>query len=377
MASHQKRDKIIAWSSVAAAIVFTIVIIGFIFPNVGEGTDGNGIQEPERRVTVVQYQPTDIVSDIEITGRVVATNRIVLLSEVQGRFSNGTHPFRTGIRFSEGDTLAKIDDTEQRLALISQRSQFLTSLSGVLSTLKLDYPDIYGAWADYTDQFDPESPLEELPDIENRQARLFLTSRGIYEQFYAIQSAQERLNKFTIVAPFDGELQEADLDPGALVQPGVRLGVFTGREYELESYISLSDLPFISTGDDVALASEVLDQEYRGTITRIGSAVDNSTQALPLFVGLNDSSLKDGQYLEGTISGRTLQDAVELSRNLLTRDNTVLIVEDGVATHKEVEPLLFKKETVIVSGLTASDRVIELRAGANRLAGARVIIEGE
>ena len=51
-----------------------------------------------------------------------------------------------------------------------------------------------------------------------------------------------------------------------------------------------------------------------------------------------------------------------------------LIAEDGKATHKEVEPLLFKQETVIVSGLNADDKVIELRAGAASLAGASVTI---
>lgn len=377
MASHQKRDKIIAWSSALAAVLITFVIIGFVFPNVGEDTIGNGVDEQERRVSVVSFEPGDIISEIGITGRVRAIDRIELFSEVQGRFSSGTFPFRTGIKFSGGDTLAQVDNTEARLALISQRSRFLTALSGVLSTLKLDYPGLYEPWAQYTEAFDPESPAEELPEVENRQARLFLTSRGIYEQFYSIQSAEARLNKFTIVAPFSGELQEADLDPGSLVRPGVRLGEFTGSQFELESFVSLQDLPFIEIGDPVALNSTVLNQSWSGSIVRIGSSVDNNTQSVPVFVELNSDTVKDGMYLEGSISGRALENAVEIPRNMLTRGNTILVVEDSLATHKRVEPLLFKKESVIVSGLLADDRVIELRAGANRLAGMKVVVEGE
>ena len=377
MNSHQKRDKLIAWSSIAAVTVITIIIVGFIFPGAGEGTVGNGVEEPDRMVSVIQFEPGAIVSEIEITGRVTAADRIELFSEVQGRFDNGSKPFRTGISFNEGDTLARIDDTEEKLALISQRSRFLTALSGVLSTLKLDYPDLYEPWAQYTEAFDPESPVEELPEVENRQARLFLTSRGIYEQIYSIQSAEARLNKFTIVAPFSGELQGADLDPGSLVQPGVKLGEFTGRLFELESYVSLQDLPFIEIGDPVALNSTVLNQSWSGSIVRIGSSVDNNTQSVPVFVELNSDTVKDGMYLEGSISGRTLENAVEIPRNMLTRGNTILVVEDSLATHKRVEPLLFKKESVIVSGLSADDRVIELRAGANRLAGMKVVVEGE
>jgi multidrug efflux pump subunit AcrA (membrane-fusion protein) len=377
MATHQKQDKLIAWSSIVAVAVITIIIVGFIFPGAGEGTVGNGVEEPDRMVSVIQFEPGAIVSEIEITGRVTAADRIELFSEVQGRFDNGSSPFRTGIRFSEGDTLARIDDTEERLALISQRSRFLTTLSGVLSTQKLDYPDLYETWAEYTDTFDPVTLTQELPIVENRQARLFLTSRGINEQFYTIRSAEARLKKFTIVAPFDGELQEANLDPGSLVQPGVRLGEFTGRQFELESYVSLQDFPFIEIGDPVALNSPALNQNWSGSIVRIGSGVDSNTQSLPVFVGLSGGSMRDGIYLEGIISGRTLENAVEIPRNLLTREHTILVVENGRATHKRVEPLLFKKESVIVSGLSADDRVIELRAGANRLAGMRVVVEGE
>src|SRR6056297_1626056 len=174
MASHQKRDRLIAWTSIAAVTVITIIIVGFIFPGADEGTVGNGVEEPDRMVSVIHFEPGAIVSEIAITGRVASADRIELFSEVQGRFDNGSKPFRTGISFNEGDTLALIDDTEERLALISQRSRFLTALSGVLSTLKLDYPDLYESWAEYTDQFDPEALIQELPAVENRQARLFL-----------------------------------------------------------------------------------------------------------------------------------------------------------------------------------------------------------
>ena len=125
------------------------------------------------------------------------------------------------------------------------------------------------------------------------------------------------------------------------------------------------------------MTSATLGQIWSGSIVRIGSGIDENTQSLPLYAELNGSSMRDGLYLEGTIRGQTLENSVEIPRNLLTRNNTILVVEDGQATHKRVEPLLFKKESVIVSGLTADDRVIELRAGVNRLAGSRVTVEGD
>jgi len=377
MAKHQKQDKIIAWSSVATIVLITILIVGFIFPGSSESVGENSIEELDRRVTVKQYETGSIDTKIEITGRVVAMDQVELFSEVQGRFEGGTRPFRTGVRFKKGDILAQIDDTEERLSLIAQRSRFLTALSGVLSTLKLDYPEVYKTWAAYTAEFNPEDTMPDLPEVANRQAKLFLTSRGIYDQYYSIRSAESTLQKFTIVAPYNGELRSATLNPGSLVQPGVRIGEFTGSRFELESFISLANKPFIQNGDSVMLYSSAMDQSWKGTITRVGSAVDQNTQSIPVFIEIDDPDLRDGIYLQGTITGRTLENVVEIPRNLLTRNNTILIVEEGRATHQAVEPLLFKKESVIVSGLSSDDMVIELRAGANRLAGTRVIVEGE
>lgn len=374
MSDRIKKNRFLAVGSAVGVILFTILLVGLVFPDGDSMADDVVTEDSTREVTVTTFEPGDIRSEIAITGRINSTQRIELLSEVQGVLQGGDNPFRTGVRFSRGDLLLQIDQTEAELELNAQRSRFFTALAASLSDIKLDYPDQYDEWADYADQFDPESTLPALPGIENRQLRLFLTSRGIFDQYYSIRSAENRLTKYAIRAPFSGELREADLTPGNLVQPGVRLGEFTGDTFELETFVSLRDLNFISQGDPVELKAPASGVMMEGTILRIGSSVDSNTQAFPVFVEVRDRSLRSGQYLEGTISGKLFENAVEIPRNLLSRSNTVLIAEGGKATHKEVEPLLFKQESVIVSGLTADDKVIELRAGSAALAGASVTI---
>ena len=374
MSERIKKNRIVAIGSAAGVILFTILLVGLVFPDGDSMADDTITEESARQVSVNTFEPGDIRSEIEITGRVNSTERIELLSEVQGVLQGGDSPFRTGVRFSRSDILLRIDQTEAELDLNAQRSRFFSALASSLSDIKFDYPDQYDAWADYADQFEPEETLPDLPAIENRQLRLYLTSRGIFDQYYSIRSAENRLTKYSIRAPFSGELREADLNPGNLVQPGVRLGEFTGDTFELETFVSLRDIGFISRGDSVELITPSAGDTLQGTILRIGSSVDPNTQAFPVFIEVQDRSLRSGQYLEGRISGKLLENAVEIPRNLLSRSNTILIAEDGKATHKEVEPLLFKQETVIVSGLNADDKVIELRAGAASLAGASVTI---
>jgi len=373
MTDRIKKNRYIAAGSAIGIILFTILLVGLLFPD-GDTRAGDAVsEESSREVTVTSFEPGDLQAEIRVTGRVTSTQRIELFSEVQGVLLPGDRPFRTGVRYSSGDLLIRVDQTEAALELNAQRSRFFTALAGALSTIKLDYPDQYQAWYEYTDRFDPENTLPDLPKIEERQLRLFLTTRGIFDQYYSIRSAENRLGKYALRAPFSGELRGADLTPGNLVQPGVRLGEFVGDTYELETFISLSDLDFISEGDRVEL-SAASGQTLEGTITRVGSSVDPNTQAFPVFVELRDPSLRSGLYLEGSIRGQIFDDVVEIPRNLLTRSNTVLVADEGKATHREVEPIQFKRETVIVRGLTADDNVIGLRADAATLAGASVTI---
>lgn len=374
MPNKKQTGKRMALLFAVLIITLTILLILFAFPNSQSIADDGPAESRAQEVSVSIFEPDDIQSEITITGRVKPLQQIHLFSEVQGVLTGGDRPFRTGVRFREGEILIRIDNTEASLELNSQRSRFLTSLSGILSTIKLDYPDAYSAWASWAEDFDPTQALPDLPEISDRQLRLFLTSRGIMEQYYSIQSAEFRLSKYELRAPFSGELEGADLTPGNLVQPGVRLGTFTGDNMELETFISRKDLEYISTGDAVQLSSPAISASIDGTIGRIGSSVDPETQAFPVYVSVSDAVLKPGLYLEGTIAGQIFTDVSEIPRSLLSRSNTVLISKNGVATHKNVEPVLFQRESVIVSGITAADSLINIRAGFDALAGSEVVV---
>lgn len=377
MANKKQTGKRVAILFAVLITVLTLILLLFGFPESTSVAENGSGTAREQEVSVTIYETGNIQSEIRMTGRVKAVDQIQLFSEVQGVLTGGDRPFRTGVRFQEGEVLIRIDDTEASLALNAQRSRFLTTLTSVLSTIKLDYPDEYDVWSGWAEAFDPTEPLPELPETGNRQLRLFLTSRGIMEQYYSIQSAEYRLTKYELRAPFTGELEGADLTPGNLVQPGVQLGTFTGDKMELETYVSRIDLDYISTGDAVMLQSKALAEPLEGVIDRIGTAVDSETQAFPVFVALSSPVLKPGLYLEGSASGRVFSNVTEIPRNLLSRSNTVLIAENGTATHKPVTPLQFKKESVIVSGISEADSLINIRAGFDALAGEDVVVTNE
>lgn len=370
------RTRFIAFGASGIIILLTFLIL-FLLPESPSAEDAPDSAVPEREVSVRSFHPGNITTDISITGRIQAVERIDIFSEVQGVLLTGTRPFRTGNRFNEGDVLVQLDNTDKEFELFAQRSRFQSAIAGLLPTLRSDYPDSFDRWAEYVEEFDSEQGLHELPEVEDRQERFFIAANDIYGQYYSIKALENRVSKYTLRAPFSGELRQANAFPGTLIQPNTQLGEFIGDVFELETFVSLRELDFISHGDAVSLRSAGTGLEIEGTITRIGSSVSAETQAFPVYVEIESPQLKDGLYFEGRISGRTLEDVVEIPRNLLTRENTVLIIEEGIATHRKVEPLFFNRNTAIVRGLSSDDQVIELRAGTTSLAGARVQIASE
>ena len=86
---------------------------------------------------------------IPVEGKVEAWQRIDLFSEVNGVLNLGGKEFREGVSFKEGEVILALDDSEARLSLKSTMAQFLQSTSGILSTIKVDFPDRIHEWEDY------------------------------------------------------------------------------------------------------------------------------------------------------------------------------------------------------------------------------------
>lgn len=152
-----------------------------------------------------------------ISGRVIAKNETQLFAEVQGLILPSSISMKPGISFKKGQILLNIESEEFRLNLQSQKSAFLNTLTGIMPDLKSDYPDNYPEWLRYLDTIDINQPLAELPTTKSKGEKYFVTSRGVYTSFYSLKAQENRLNKYSIVAPYNGIIINATVDVGGLV----------------------------------------------------------------------------------------------------------------------------------------------------------------
>ncbi|MEL6863475.1 MAG: HlyD family efflux transporter periplasmic adaptor subunit [Bacteroidota bacterium] len=294
-----------------------------------------------------------------ISGRVIPRNTTQLSAEVQGKIQSGAVVFKAGNAFQKGDVLLKINQKEFELGLEAQRSAFLNALTGLLPDMKSDYPDSYQQWLDYAQSFQFGTPLPPLPNTQSDEERFFVTTNQIYNLFYAIKAQEERLTKYRIVAPYSGIITQSSIDVGSLVNPGQALGTIISRyEYELEAGIDLAAANRLKIGDQLAFTSNEIEGKWMGKVVRINNIIDPQTQNIPVYFRLKGKNLRSGMYLEGTFTKSKLNDVAIIPNSALGRDDQVLILQGDVIQRKEVVPVEYTGDSIIVTGLNDNDQLI-------------------
>ncbi|MDP5100121.1 MAG: HlyD family efflux transporter periplasmic adaptor subunit, partial [Nonlabens sp.] len=152
--------------------------------------------------------------------------------------------------------------------------------------------------------------------------------------------------------PFSGVLTEALISEGTLVQPGQRLGEFiqTGS-YEIEVAISSNYADLLKVGEEVELTNTVGNKTYTGKVARVNAKVDAASQSLAVVIAVSHPDLKEGMYLQAALDADSIENAVQLERNLLQTGNQLFVVKNGKLELMDVKPVYFTDRTVVVKDI--------------------------
>lgn len=320
----------------------------------------------EARVIETGAVPTTI----EAIGRVSSTQPVQLVSEVAGLLQSGDVSFLPGQRFRKGQVLLRIDDRQVRYNLNSAKSDFLNVLATVLPELKIEYPGDYQRWQDYFDKCSFERPLGPLPESQDRKVRLLLTRFNVHKLYFTVKNLEVTLEKHAIVAPFNGAIVSTAVREGSAARVGGALGEIISLEnLELQAPIPAGDVSWIDRTRPVRLTAEGSDVAWSGSITRIGSAVDQRTQTIPVFIAVRGGGemLYEGMYLRAEIPGTPLPSAISVPRRALYEERYVYVIDGGTLQRRDVTIARRQPRSVLVSaGLQQGDTLVtELLQGVS------------
>lgn len=308
-------------------------------------------------VETVENRKVPIV--VPANGNVTALKKLELFSEVQGIFQRSSKDFRPGQVYSRGQVLLSINSEEYAASVRSAKSELFNNITSIMPDLRLDYPESFPKWQEYLTNFDVNNSIKPLPEPDSDKERYFVTGRGIESAYYNIKNLEERLRKFTIRAPFDGVLTEAAVNPGTLVRPGQKLGEFIDPSvYELEVAVAKRFSDLLKTGEDVKLQDLEGNQTFKGTVSRINARVDRASQTIQVFIRIEEPGIREGMYLEAQLDARDEENAIEIPRELLIDRTKVYLVQDSALVLKEINPVYFSSNKVVVKGLEDGETLV-------------------
>lgn len=313
--------------------------------------------EATKYVKVLEVGYKDNQFTMEANGRLNSKNSIEIFSEVQGVMKPETASFKVGNSFKKGTILISIDDEENKLQIMSQKSEYLNLLAMAMPDIKVDFPQSFPKWNAFVEKLDINKPLPELPEYESNKEKFFLASRKILTQYYAIKNLEVRSSKYVIRAPFDGTVTQSMIEAGTLVRTGQKLGEFAGvGTYELEISLNPADADFISIGNSVRVKTS--NGVINGSVIRKSSNIDANTQTIKIYVGISGSELSDGMYLQAELIGKKIPNSMLVPRKSVINNSFVYVNNDDKLDKMKVEIIALGSEYAYINGLAEGTLII-------------------
>ena len=341
-------------SVIVGAILFIISIVLIVRFISDEPADNEKTFVGAENISVktVTVHLADYTPIIKTTGEAHAKNMVELYADVTGTLLKTPKSFKSGMAFRKGEILLSIDKEERQLSVESSKEDFYSLLVSLLPEFKNDYPESYANWEIYVDKFSRSKQMSPLPEPQNKKEKYFLASRKVRYKYLAIKSSEINLKKYTIRAPFTGILLEGDLNPGALVRAGQKLGEFvqTGF-YEVQFDVPINRIIDIKIGTHLSITADAFDDTIKTKISRIGKTVDKSTQTVTIYADVKNKKLTDGLFISAKIALSQVHNAFRIDRKYLTQQKQLIQIEDNKLQFISPQIEGYQNNQAIVTGV--------------------------
>ena len=353
---------IIGISTVIAAALY---MLGQISPD--------PIQEKDPMDVNVQIlTPIDYQIKIKSTGTTTPITQTVLTSEVGGEVIYRSKKFSEGSSVISGEILAKIDDTDLQLQYKNALLQ-LASAEVQFAVQKAEAEIAQEAW-DQVGEGIPQELTTKKPQLKQAKAALDVAKAQV-------QSAEKKLNKTEITAPYTGRIQNINIDLGSTIIPGQPVGsMYTSNEIEVTLSVKDSDLQFLDIPMDgrklnpdqksIVIIKSLYKgemQEWAGNLERVDGVIDPMTRMIKLIANFKNNFIEEtkpilpiGLFVEAEIKGKQLEDVFMIPNSALTPNGELLFLnQDDALEIRKVRVLTKMKNHILVKeGMKAGERVV-------------------
>jgi RND family efflux transporter MFP subunit len=320
-------------------------------------------------VRVIDAVPENVRLSIRSQGTVVPRSVTDLVPEVAGKVTYVSPSLVSGGFFIKGEVLLKIEPIDFELALVRAESE-VAQAKLRLEQEKAEAEVAASEWAELGGGEEASPLVLRIPQVAQAEAALAAAEANL-------RQARRNLEKTILSAPFDGRVQEENVDIGQYVSPGVRVArLYSVAVAEVRLPLPSDDLAYVNLplnyqvieldkfkGPVVILSTVWAGKKYewRGRIVRTDGQIDTSTRMLYAIAEVKDPyhqssdpnhpPLTVGMFVEAEILGNRIDNAFVLPRAAIREEDTVYVIDDENQLHfRKVDIFKREKERVIVRG---------------------------
>ena len=336
-ASAQPRGWPLPWLVAAGTAVVILVGVGLAIRS-ARGQNSTSLSEAPKQVGTLAVKESIYHAQHRYVGTLLAWEE----SKLGPQFISGYVTevrVRPGALVKRGETLA-ILEPERAKAQNTISSMQAQAIQAKLAALSSQSERIQGLRKKgIVSENEAENRLAE---VLSEKARLEAAKAQMASTAVEFQDTVQR-------APFDGEIAERYLDPGAFVRPGsFILSVVNRTRLRCAADAPEGDHPFLSVGRTVHLSLLADGRQMEARISRVSPAADPSTRTIHFELDLEnqDRSLPVGTTAEMLIletGGRKVIELPSAAARVEGTRATVFVVE-GDRVHKKVLQFLGERD---------------------------------
>lgn len=301
-------------------------------------------------VSVEEIKLGSIEQFITTNGTVMATQEVVLKSEMSGKYKLMNNP-RTGRPWALGDRVNAGD-----LIISLEDQEYVNSIQLKSKEMNLEIS---------RDEHEKMKSLLAKGGATEREVNN--AEQTLINAEYTLENARLQLAKMKITAPFKGVIVALTyFTPGNKVDSGAEL--VTIMDYDklfMEFQLPEKNISELKVSQEVRILNYTLpDDTLTGVIKQLSPAINPDTRNFKGTLTINnpDLKLRPGSYVKAEVITREKDSVIVIPKDLLVtgqRGKSVFIVNNNTAEERRVTTGLENpREVEVLTGLSVNDRIV-------------------
>lgn len=330
-------------STIWISIIFVLLVAFFLKLGFTKSSDKDIKKDPkekkQKKVTGYVVKPSLLITEITVSGSLLAFEEVELKNEVAGRVVMINLP--EGKAVKKGTLLVKLFDDDLQATLKKQQAQ-----------------------------------LAIQQQIYNRQTELLRVngiSRNDYDQTGLqlnslkadIEVEKTLIRKTEVRAPFDGVIGLRSISVGAIITPSTLLATLrTENKIKLDFSVPEKYGPMIKTGMKITFNTSNADKQYEATVIATEEGIDATTRNLKVRALVNSRSadLLPGSFSNVSVRLNENPKALVIpTQSIIPQEDnkTVIVARDGKARFVTIKTGIRQASNIeVLDGIQSGDTIV-------------------